>query len=84
VNGTLGDLASYGLGGLIFVTMVVPLAIIIRGMYERQITRLEEEVVRQRGEMAELRKALDPVAPALAEMGTTMRTAIQVLSKVSS
>lgn len=79
--GSVMDFAQYGLAGLMFATIVIPLAIYILRDKDRQIQKAEAEIIRQRGELAELRKVLDPIAPALSEMGRTMSTAINILER---
>lgn len=77
----LSSLVNYGLGGLIFVSMVVPLALYIIRDKDRQIAYREEELIRARAELADLRRVLEPIAPAINEMSRTMTTAIAILER---
>lgn len=74
---------NYGIGGLIFVSMVIPLALYILKDKDRQIAYREEELARTRAELADLRRVIEPISPALTEMGRTMQTAITILQERS-
>lgn len=76
---TIEEFANYGIGGLMFLTVVIPLALYILRDKDKQIVKAENEVVRMRGELAELRQVLDPIAPAITEMSRTMGQAITLL-----
>lgn len=62
----------YGLAGLLVVTVILPMAIYIVRDKEKQIRALQEEVARQRGELADLRRTLDPVASSMTRMSHVM------------
>ncbi len=72
---------NYGLGGLIFVSMVIPMAIYILRDKDRQIAHRDEELARARSENADLRRVLEPIAPAMTDMSRTLQTAITILER---
>lgn len=78
--GASEQLLNYGLAGLIVVAFVIPMAIYILRDKDRQLKAKDDEIVRQRVELSELRRLLEPIAPAMTEMGATVKTAIDVLS----
>jgi len=80
-NTDVGSLVNYGLGGLIFVSMVVPMAIYIVRDKDRQIAYREEELARAKAELNDLRRVLEPIAPTLQDMGRTVQTAITLLER---
>lgn len=74
------SLLNYGLAGIITVAIVIPMAIYILRDKDRQLKEKDGEIVRLRGELADLRRVLDPIAPAMTKMGETVKTAIDVIS----
>lgn len=74
------SLLNYGLAGLIVVLFVIPMGLYIIRDKERQIKELQGEIVRQRGEMADLRRVLDPIVPALSEQARVMNLAVVALT----
>lgn len=77
---SIGDIASYGLGGLIFVTMVVPLAIYILRDKERQLAAVRADLERERQEKTALRQSLDEkFVPALQQSSSTLSEVIRLL-----
>lgn len=80
-TGTSADgLLNYGLSGLIVVAFVIPMAIYILRDKDRQLKAKDEEIIRLRGEAADLRRVLDPIASSLSEVGRVMNLAISVIS----
>lgn len=75
----IASLLNYGVAG-IATTFVIALALFIKSLYEKQLKKAEDEIVRLRGENADLRRVLDPIAPALADMGRAVSSAITVIS----
>jgi hypothetical protein len=73
---------SYGVLGLVMTSVVLPMALIIRALYERQITDLKEERARLRSENAELRKNWENIGPAISDMSRTVAGAITVLDRI--
>ncbi len=77
----LDGLVNYGLAGVIVVSMVIPMALYILRDKDRQLKEKEVEITRQRAENADLRRVLDPIAPALTEVGRVMNLAIQIIGR---
>lgn len=77
----LSSLANYGLGGVIFLFMVIPLATLIYRMLMQQIKDKEAEIVRMRASEASLRTTMDAIVPALAEQGRAVSLAIALLNE---
>lgn len=78
-TGTFVDLATYGLAGLLFVAIIVPLAVYIAREKDKQIAYRDGEIDRQREELANLRRTLELFPPAIQEMTRMVSTAIQVI-----
>ena len=81
MNSSVADLASYGLGGLIFVTMVLPMAVWILKYLLKQIGKLETEIERLRGEAVENRRALERAVDAVAENTRVTSTAVTIMER---
>jgi hypothetical protein len=60
-------LASYGLGGLIFVTMVLPMAVWILKYLLRQIAELKSDLERMRSDAVQNRTSLEAAVNLVAE-----------------
>jgi hypothetical protein len=80
-GGTLLDLASYGLAGLLTVVIIIPMAIYILRDKDKQILGKDAEVIRLREENVKMREVLEQFPPAIQEMTRTLSMAIQVLER---
>lgn len=81
-TGTVADLASYGLGGLIFVTMVIPLALYVLRDKDKQLRAKDEEITRLRSENAAMRQAADEkTQPLLQQVASVLAEAIRALDR---
>lgn len=78
-TGTFVDLATYGLAGLLFVTIIIPLAVYIAREKDKQIVYRDNENARLRTEIIDMRKTLELFPPAIQEMTRMVSTAIQVI-----
>lgn len=83
MTGGVGELANYGLAGVIFVSMVIPLATLIYRNLEKQIAAKDAEIIRMRESEDALRRTMDAISPALAEQARAMGMAIALLNERS-
>lgn len=72
---------SYGLAGLIVVTIVLPMALYIKRMWQERIAESRADLLRAQAENIEYRKALEQFPPVLAEMTRTMKTTLAIVER---
>lgn len=77
----IGQLANYGLAGVIFLSMVIPLATLIYKGMTSQLAAKEAEIARMRDSEERLRKTMEGIAPALIEQARVVQSAIAVLNE---